>query len=305
MPALVETMFSARELPWHGLGTITSGVLTADEAIIAAGLDWTVDKEPKYRQLNGEFVPVPNEFFNVRSSDMKILGNVTDSFHNLQNREAFGFADNMVDSGSAKYETAGALRGGKVIFITMKVPTEMLVAGEDAHELYLILRMGHDGSMAITAEVTPIRIVCMNTLKLASAAATQRWSIRHTSTMEGKLTAARESLKLTFKYAEEFVVLGDQLVNVHVTDDMLIKLLEDTLPARPKTPENIEHIMHLFRESDNIGNFRNTGWGALNALTEFTDHGRDTKSQEAVFHNIMNGEIASQRDKLTRSLLSL
>jgi len=301
MPAEIDSMFSARELPWHGLGTITDSVLTADDAIIAAGLDWTVDKE----QVERKGLAVPNKFWNVRSSDDKILGMVSGDFNNLQNREAFAFADSMVDDGSAKYETAGALRGGKVIFLTMKVPVDMTVAGEDAHDLYLILRMGHDGSMAITAEVTPIRIVCMNTLKLASLQARQRWSIRHTSKLEGKLQSARDSLKLTFAYAEEFVVVGNQLVETRVTDDMLIKMLEDTLPARPKTPETIEAIMHNFRESPNIQNFGNTGWGALNAFTEYMDHGRDTKSQEAIFHNIMNGEIASQRDKLTTALLSV
>lgn len=305
MPAEVETMFSAREIPWHGLGVVTDNVLTADEAIVAAGLDWTVDKEPKYRKLDGMFVPVENEFFNVRSSDQKILGNVSGIFNNLQNRDAFGFADSLVDDGSAKYETAGSLRGGKVVFLTMKVPVEMLVAGEDAHDLYLILRMGHDGSMAITAEITPIRCVCMNTLKLGSLMATQRWSIRHTSKLEGKLAQARESLNMTFAYAEEFVIVGDQLVGTKVTDDMLIHFLEDILPARPKTQDVIDGVMHNFRESDNIGNFRGTGWGALNAFTEYTDHGRDTHSQEAVFHNIMNGEIASQRDKLTTALLSV
>lgn len=301
MPAEVETMFSARHVPWHGLGTVTADVLTADDAIIAAGLDWTVDKE----QVERKGLPVPNKFWNVRSSDDKILGLVSADFNNLQNREAFAFADSMVDSGAAKYETAGSLRGGKVIFLTMKVPVDMTVAGEDAHDLYLILRMGHDGSMAITAEVTPVRIVCMNTLKLGSLQATQRWSIRHTSKLEGKLTQARESLNLTFGYAEEFVVVGNQLVETHVTDDMLVKLLEDTLPARPKTPDTIEAIMHNFRESPNIQNFGNTGWGALNAFTEYMDHGRDTKSQEAIFQNIMNGEIASQRDKLTTALLAL
>jgi phage/plasmid-like protein (TIGR03299 family) len=301
MPAEVETMFSARQVPWHGLGKITADVLTAADAIKAAGLDWEIEKE----QVERKGKPVPNKFWNVRTTDDKIMGMVSGDFNNLQNREAFTFVDNLVDSGDAKYETAGALRGGRVVFMTVKMPKTILVAGEDLHEFYIVFRMGHDGTMAVTAEVTPIRVVCMNTLKMASAMAQQRWSIRHTSTMEGKLAAARESLSLSYAYADEFVVMGNQLVATEVTDDMLVKLLEDTMPNRPKTPEAIDHIMELFRESDNIANYRNTGWGAMNAFTEYTDHGRGTRSQEAVFNNIMNGEIASQRDRLAGALLSI
>lgn len=301
MPAVVETMFSARELPWHGLGTVTDDVLTAKEAIITAGLDWTVEKE---QAMRGDKI-VPGAFWNVRSLDDKVLGKVGPDFQNLQNHEAFEFADNMVDDGAAKYETAGSLRGGRVVFMTMKVPGTVLIAGEDAHEMYLIMRMGHDGTMAVVAEVSPIRVVCMNTLKLAAKEATQRWSIRHTTSMQGKLASAKESLKLTHKYTEEFVKMGDSLVEVKVTDDMLVKLLQDIMPSRPTTDERIEHVLHNFGNSDNIANFKGTGWGALNAFTEFTDHGRETRSQEAVFFNIMNGEIATQRDKLAHALLAI
>jgi phage/plasmid-like protein (TIGR03299 family) len=301
MPADVETMFSAREVPWHGLGTVTDNVLTAKEAIVAAGLDWTVEKEQCMR--NGK--PVPNKFWNVRSSDDVAWGPVSAEFKNLQNVEAFEFADNIVDDSGAKYETAGALRGGRVVFMTMKLGKSILVAGEDKHDFYLVLRMGHDGAMAITVEVTPIRIVCTNTMKLAMRQAIQRWSIRHTTSMEGKLAAARESLKLSWNYADEFAALGDNLVDVKVTDDDLVKLLQDVMPNRPTTDERIAAVLDNFKNSPNIQNFTGTAWGALNAFTEFTDHGRETRSQEAIFHNIMNGEIATQRDKLTQGLLAL
>lgn len=297
----VETMFSAREVPWHGLGVVTDSVLTAADAIIAAGLDWTVDKEPVLRKGK----KVHNKNFNVRSSDDKVLGIVSDDFNNLQNAEAFTFADNIRDSGDAAYETAGSLRGGKVVFMTMKLGKSVLIAGEDKHDFYLVLRMGHDGSMAITVEITPIRIVCMNTMKVAMREAVQKWSIRHTSTMQGKLAAARESLKLSFDYADQFAILGDTLVDVKVTDDQLVKLLQDVMPERPTTDERIAAVLDNFANSVNIQNFKGTAWGALNAFTEFTDHGRDTRSQEAVFHNIMNGEVATMRNNLTNGLLAL
>jgi phage/plasmid-like protein (TIGR03299 family) len=304
MPAAVETMFSAREVPWHGLGVVTDQCLTAADAIVTAGLDWTVSSEPLFAEIAGEKILVPGKKAQVRSSDHKVLGIVTPKFKNLQNHEAFTFADNLVDDGRAHYETAGALRGGRVVFMTMKVPVEMNVAGSDEHDLYLILRMGHDGTMAINAELSPIRVVCLNTMKLATASAVSRWSIRHTGSIEGRLEEARIALQLSFTYAEEFVKLGNSMVATRITDDMLVQLLEETLPNRPKTPEKIEDIMSLYRESNTNG-FTGTAWGAINAFTEYYDHGRDTRSQEAVFTTIMDGEVASMRQRLTDRLLSV
>ena len=40
MPANVETMFSVRETPWHGLGRIVMDAPASREALELAGLDW-------------------------------------------------------------------------------------------------------------------------------------------------------------------------------------------------------------------------------------------------------------------------
>lgn len=300
----VETMFSAREVPWHGLGTVTEDALTAKDAIVAGGLDWNVALHDLYAEVGGKKIKVPDRHAVVRDNDSRILGTVGTKYTPFQNREAFAFADSLVDSGDAMYETAGSLRHGRVIFLTMKVPTEIKIAGEDAHDLYLVLRTSHDGTMAISVYVTPIRVVCMNTMTMAVAAAKQRWSMPHVSTIEGKLQEARETIRLTFDYAHSFVEMGNQLVATKITDDQLHALLEDTLPNRPKTADVIEEMMHLYRESPTNG-YTGTGWGAMNALTEYFDHGREVRSQEAVFNNIMNGEIATIRSRFAKALLAV
>jgi phage/plasmid-like protein (TIGR03299 family) len=307
MPAAVETMVSTgRQVPWHGLGVVVDDpTITTARAIELAGLDWTVEKEQITRTTKGGLtVSVPNKFFNVRSSDEKVLGIVSGNFNNLQNRDAFAFADNLVDSGEALVETAGALRGGRVIFLTMRLPGQLMVDGEDAHEMYLLFRMGHDGTMAIAAEIVTIRVVCMNTLIMASTSAKQRWSIIHTQKIDGRLAEAREALKLAYAYGEEFVELGNRMVATKFSDDDLIKLLEDTLPNRPKTSERIESIIDVFNNSE-TNPYHGTAWGAFNAITEYYDHMRDTKSQEGVFTQIMDGEISAIRKKAEKILLSI
>lgn len=297
----VETMFSARETPWHGLGVVTPDALSAQEAIVAAGLDWNVVKEQAER--HGKLVP--GKFWTIREKDDKVLGIVGPDWKPLQNVEGFAFSDGLLDGG-ASFETAGSLRGGRVVFMTVKLPGEVLVAGDDAHEMYLLFRMGHDGKMSINAEIVMIRVVCMNTLSIAIRGAKRRWTINHTSKMEGKLQQAREALELSWKFADAFEEEVDNLLNVTVTDEMLVRLLQDNLPQRPKTDDVISTIKMLSHESNTIQDkFKGTGWGALNAVTEYFDHGRGTRSKEASFFTTFDGEGARIREAMHKQLLTV
>lgn len=306
MAHMVEAMFSAREVPWHGLGVVTEDVLTAQAAIIAGGLDWDVELRKMYAATSDKKskVLVPGSNAVVRVTDDSVLGVVKSRYVPFQNRDAFAFADSLVDSGEAKYETAGSLRKGAEVFLTMKVPGHILIAGEDAHDMYILLRTSHDGTKAISVMIVMIRVVCMNTLTMAVAGAKQKWSMPHVSTIEGRLGEARETIGMSFAYSDEFVRMGDQLVATKITDDMLHDLLEDVLPDRPKTDERIDTIMSLYHDSPTNG-FYGTGWGALNAVTEYYDHYRETSSREAVFNNIMAGEIARVRNQVGGRLLAV
>ena len=48
MSANVETMFSVRETPWHGLGRIIMDAPASREALELAGLDWQVESRNIY-----------------------------------------------------------------------------------------------------------------------------------------------------------------------------------------------------------------------------------------------------------------
>ena len=303
----VETMFSARETPWHGLGTVTDDVLTAKEAIVTAGLDWDVELRKVYTQNDkGNKILVPGNNAVVRTTDESVLGMVKSRYVPFQNRDAFTFADNLVDSGEAKYETAGSLRGGRQVFLTMKMPTEIMVAGEDRHELYILLRTSHDGSKAVGVYLTPIRVVCMNTMTLAtdSRNVKAKWAMPHVSTLDGKLQEARDTLKMTYKYADLFAEMGTKLTKVKVTTDQSVALLESVFPVRPRTNEKIEAVMECLKTSEKNG-YAGTGWGLMNAMTEYHEHYRDRIQPEATFLNTIDGEIAVWRNKLSSRLLSV
>lgn len=312
----VETMFSGNRItPWHRLGTVVDGVLTAKDAIRAAGLDWTVEKYPvpdfevAYDEDGNAYhtdkiVLSDDRFFLKRSTDLKRLGLVSDIYKQFQNEQAFDFMDTLVDSGEAKYETAGSLRGGAVIFLSMETPKHIILPGDDEIKTYLLLRTSHDGSGRISVYVVTVRVVCMNTLTWAINGAKHSFGFTHTADVAGKAQQARESLGLTFRYEEAFEKEAKALIDVKVTDDEIIALLESTLPVRPSKDAEIEAVMANVRGSDTVANFRGTAWGAVNGITEYYEHVKDNRSDSALFGRTLDGAQAKFRTNVKTRLLA-
>ena len=109
----VETMFSTRVTPWHGLGNVVSEAPDSKTALQVAGLDWNVLQKDVYTQ---EGFYIPGYKLNYRDSDFQQLGIVTDRYKVVQNVDAFRFTDDLLGTG-VKYETAGSLQGGRRTWI--------------------------------------------------------------------------------------------------------------------------------------------------------------------------------------------
>lgn len=272
----VETMMSVREVPWHGLGTIVQEVQTAKEALISAGLDWEVDLYPLFARLEkeGREIPVPDQFAVVRDSDFSTLGVVGKQYVPIQNWKSFEFFDTLVDSGDAKYETAGSLSGGRVVFMTARVPKDIKIGGEDKVDSYLVLSTSHDGSMAFRAAVTPVRVVCMNTLNYGLQKATQSWSIRHTESADGKVEEARKALGLTFEYLDEFAKEAEALLAQEFTKAEFERLVAQIVPSKGSDAASLTQkaLIGTLESSSTIDDgMRYTKWGAMNAVAEYVD----------------------------------
>ena len=160
MAANIETMFYVRETPWHGLGTRVITAPTSKDALGLAGLDWQVVQEPIYTETEEL---IEGYKANVRDSDRRVLGVVTDRYKVIQNEDAFAFTDALLGEG-VRYETAGSLQGGKKVWLLAHMPHEYIISGERISP-YLVFSNTHDGSGAIKVALTPIRVVCNNTLK--------------------------------------------------------------------------------------------------------------------------------------------
>jgi phage/plasmid-like protein (TIGR03299 family) len=294
-----------RRRPWEGVGLHLDKQMTAKEAVVAGGLDWDVAVEPAYRKAHsGKMHEVDGQFWVVKQDDEYVLGKVTDRYVPFQNREAFEFADNLVDSGDGKYVQVGPLRKNRVIFLVMQVPKDIVIADVDQHDLHIIFTTSHDGSKAIGAFVAMTKLSCTNQLTFFRRTAPHSWSIPHVADVKGKVAAARDSLAMSFAYADEFAEIGTKLAGTKLRNQRLHNILEDSLPRRPKTEEVIQSIEDLYRNSNTNG-FGGTAWGALNAVTEYFDHKRDTRSNESVFFGAVAGDPARIRNAVAQKLVAL
>ena len=199
-----KVSFAARgEKAWHGLGQYVSEAMTSEQAIELGGLNYTVEKRPLYAPgWEGTMVEAEGHYGNVRTDTNEILGIVKGRYKIVQNKDAFGFFDAIIDQGEAIFETAGALGKGERIFVTAKLPEDMLVHGERV-EKYIMLTNSHDGTSTIIAGFTPIRVVCNNTLTAALKNLDNKVSISHTASAESRLKEASRVMGIASRYMDE------------------------------------------------------------------------------------------------------
>ena len=213
MAANVESMFYTRTKPWHGLGVQVQEAPESKDALRLAGLDWKVYQREVYTDSG---IRIDGYRANVRNTDNRVLGVVTERYKIVQNEEAFAFTDALLGKG-VRYETAGSLQDGRKVWLLARLPKEYIISGEQISP-YLVFSNSHDGSAAVRVAVTPIRVVCNNTLNLALSTAKRSWAMVHTGNIKGKIHEAQESYM-----AEKIVMKNGQL---QVSDRPIIPFIE-------------------------------------------------------------------------------
>ena len=281
MSANVESMFSVRETPWHGLGTIVQEAPTSADALHLAGLDWDVVQ--KSIQVCGGS-KIKDYKANVRSTDGAVLGIVGNKYKVVQNKEAFDFTDSLIE-GEVRYETAGSLKGGKTIWLLAKLPEQKIL--DDKFDPYICFSNTHDGTGAIKVCMTPIRVVCNNTLNVALSNASRMWTTRHMGDMQSKLSEAQKALELAGIYMEELNKEADKLANESLTDFEIRGMIHQLFPLdedmSDRQKNNIEanrlSLIQCYNAED-IKKFKNTKWGFLNAVSDFVGHNTPNRMTE-------------------------
>lgn len=267
-----------KEPAWHGLGTVVDTAPTSADALRIAKLDWTVDPMPIY--CNGK--EVPKMYGNVRSDTGDVLGIVTDKYKICQNVDAFKFTDNLIGDGKVTYESAGSLFGGKTVWMLARLEDRKIF--DDVVVPYIAFVNNHAGKKSISCVLSETRVVCNNTLQFALKNAPRSWSVRHFSTLEGRLEEARETLGMANTYFDSIQNIADDLYKVKISDPnkFLKVLIKDREDASERIKNNNQfirdEILNIFNTKNDLQNFRNTGWAMYQAVADRLSNGEPLRN---------------------------
>jgi phage/plasmid-like protein (TIGR03299 family) len=297
--------FMERRVPLAELGQEIDGAMTSREALEAANLhDWNLRKTPLFAMPDGtpHMALVSGKFAVVRdvqdapgySAAMRprAIGVVGDRYQIVQNEDAFAFLDNLLDVAGERipFEYAGAIRDDAKVFIGLRLPRTITVGDDDKIDMRLLCTNTHDGTSPFTVSLHINRLMCTNAIELTkrnAKRAQQHWQLRHTSSIEGRIAAARETLQLSFAAVDAFEREAQELIAKTISDRQFERIVEGVFPidrdasrrAIDATQATRLEVRSIYRDSDTQRNIHGTAWGALNAFVEWTDWVRDVRSK--------------------------
>jgi phage/plasmid-like protein (TIGR03299 family) len=292
---------SHSEKAWHGLGQIVNNAMTAEQAIKLANLDYEVNKSHiQYFDNSGMPVQVEGYYATFRTDNGNNLGLVKSRYEIVQNKDAFGFFDAIIDSGEAIFETAGALGNGERIFLLAKLPDDFEIAG-DKIEKYIMLTNSHNGSSSVIAGMTNIRVVCNNTLQAALNGLENKVSIGHTSGAKDKLKEAYKVMNISSKYSNQVQEMFNRMTDVKLGEGEYRSYFESVLKPEYKqdVPNDKQNEMStrfknmvdattefaMTHPTQTINAANGTLWGAYNAVSGYYNYVKDYKSAEDKFNS--------------------
>jgi len=300
----------AREPAWHGLGKVMAGTMTATEAIQAAGLDWEVQKRQMARPNGGGWMTEEKDCFAVVRKDTdKTLGIVSDRYQPCQNKELSSFLDAVIGAG-AKIESAGALFGGKKVWFLCSLKDSFDVVPGDQIKPYALFINGHDGKTRLRVLPTTVRVVCNNTLTLATGKDSFGMTIVHDGRLTENVNRARESLGLVYYATERMEREAKELAGKQVRQSQLAAFFVQQVELMKFTKERSELVLQQLStlnvgEQNNMRGMEGSAWSAFNSYSEWVDHATRRTGADARTESIWMGEGAKQKTRAWNQLLAL
>lgn len=281
--------------PWHGLGTKLENPPSSSEAITAAGLDWQVAKYPVFVQYGKDnhlmkkvdrFALMPTD--RVNAHDCPVFGVVGKGYGIVQNKDAFSFFDPVIQEELAEYETAGALGEGERIWILAKIPEDIVIHSEDTINKYILLVNHHTGLATLQIKLTPVRVVCNNTLTMALSFG-ESIRIPHLPDVKKRMRFARDMLK---KVLANYKIVEDKFKAMaarRLSNEDFETYIDHVMPVPPlEIPsESAQRVQlrnrilgqrKICAELFEVGHpkepeeVKHTLWGGYNSVTYFADY---------------------------------
>ena len=300
MTAAVESIAWTGQPPWHGLGTPVGDELSPQQLQVAAGLDWSVAKVPLVYRHNEQEI-ASEQFALVRSSDGRMLDVVKSrDWEPVQNDQAFTFFDEFVRSNRMSMDVAGSLRNGQIVFVLAKMNYDFCIGPntDDRTESYLLFTNPHRYGQAVDIRVTPVRVVCMNTLSLAlksESKAKVKYSHRRKFDVEAAQAVFRDSLAMLDTYREKASFLAVK----NYEDESLKRYFERCFPYVPnihtrrpnldRSSRNALLALDTVEKQPGSELAPGSWWNAYNTVTYLTDH-QLGESQDTRLHSAWYGK---------------
>lgn len=290
---------------WHGLGTVLEQkYATAADVIKHIKIDYEVAKADLSALVNGINVPVKGKQATYRKDTGAILGVVGNRYSVVQNTQGFEFFDSIVADGEAIYTTAGVLGAGERIFLCAQMPNYVKIEGtNDITKVYVVLTMSHNGEGAIKALITPVRVVCQNTLNAALRQHTNMVSITHRTNAVENLREAHKVLGITNNYITEFNTIANRMADFSIKDSFADEVITaifapDQKEGKDFTPKKLDRlnaVKHIYLKGAGQSEIIGTAWGLYNGITHFFSHNMANVDDNSKFLSVLEGDIRKQR----------
>ena len=328
----IETMAWTGEEPWHGLGVQVPADLTPLEMQEAAKLNWTVSKRPSYTldapqwHENVGIIQAENTFHIVRDNDNQVLSHCGRDYIPIQNEDIFKFFKRFTEAGHMTMETAGSLKDGREIWGLAKIAEDFELAGDDHIKGYLLINQPHIVGRSLTIKLTPIRVVCNNTLTFAlQQGGTASFRMPHVREFGNDvMEAAAEALGLSAERMTEFREAATLLSKKKAKHANVLEFIGEVyqpaiiaerrrnleLKAQGKKIGEEIPLIDQFNNypklavealerqpGANLASAKGTWWGALNAVTYVEDHLRESQQEGNALHSAWFGAAANRKAK--------
>ena len=308
----IDSMFYTGQSPWQGVGTPLDGAATAEEAIVAAGLDWEVGLRRVFVETSdGNYFEDPNHKGLARLDTGKVFNYFSNRYEPFQNRTAFDFSS--IFQGSLVFHSAGSLKEGAIVFLYTMYPEPLVLPGGETIEMGILLTTTHDGSGSVHARFLDNRTRCCNTLpgvlRMGRGQA-HEFKAMHTRSLESKIEEARRFMGLEDAHRKALELTVNSLANTRISgyerEQFLTHLFgqqENPLEIGTRIRNQMDEVDRLF--SEGIGNEGWSRWDMLNGVTEFTTHSKGVRGGESETANRLHANWFGTGRRLNDSAMKL
>lgn len=272
--------------PWHGLGVEVPPDLSPVQMLKKAKLNWTVEAVPSFVEFNDTKIPTGQKSL-VRSSDGKVLSNVGEGWFPVQNEQAFEFFNDFCAAGDMSMDTAGSLKGGKMVWALAKIKKSFELKGGDVVESYLLFSNPHEFGRCIDIRTTNIRVVCNNTLTFALGS-NNNTVVRRNHRTEFNPDEVKLALGVAAEKLESYKQAAQFLSSKRYTGESLKEYFSGVFPVLTTKKESRKDIsksavraLEVVHTQPGAEINPGTWWQAFNAVTYLTNHeiGRSTDNR--------------------------